>query len=264
MGKSKTIVGLIPACGSATRFPGLPVSKEIYPLALDKPNSNSESKLKVVSFYLLDKLRLGGARRAYFVLRKGKWDIPNYFREGSIVGLNLAYIVADDTPGTPYTIEVANPFIKNDTVLFGYPDILFKPQDCYKHLLERLYRTSADVIVGLFDLFPGQLTDRVNIGKNGFVSSFEVRSTTPETKPGWAIAAWTPAFTNFLHRFIRRHKEGKVESEPTSELFLGHVLEASLKEKMRINSVYFSGQYFFDIGTPGGLYRALVNQSLWS
>jgi glucose-1-phosphate thymidylyltransferase len=263
MKRQSNIVGLIPACGEATRFPGLPVSKEIFPITHDEFESSKGPHLSVISSYLLQKLKMGGAHYAYFIIRKGKWDIPNYYLEGSLVNLKLAYIVSGGTPSVPNTIEEAYSFIKNDLVLFGYPDILIRPDDIYNQLVYRLNSIEADVVIGLFDLFPGQLTDRVDIDKNGYVHSIDVRSTSPDSKPGWSIAAWKPAFTSFLHHYINPQNYEETDQYQAKESFLGNVFEAALGEGIKINSVYFSGEHFWDIGTPKGLNKALQDKSQW-
>ncbi|WP_233744930.1 hypothetical protein [Leptodesmis sichuanensis] len=59
------VIGLIPCAGQATRLAPLPLSKELYPVGL---RSLPDGKLrpKVVSHYLLEKMRLAGIRKAFF------------------------------------------------------------------------------------------------------------------------------------------------------------------------------------------------------
>ena len=84
---------------------------------------------KVVSHYLLEKMRLAGIQEVYIVLRPGKWDIPAYFGDGSALGMHLAYLILGVPFGVPFTLDQAYPFVRNATVAFGFPDMLFDPED---------------------------------------------------------------------------------------------------------------------------------------
>ena len=78
------VVGLIPAGGEATRIAPLPCSKEVYPIGLRHMNEECRVVPKVVCHYLLEKMRVAGIKKAYIVLRDGKWDIPAYLRDGAL------------------------------------------------------------------------------------------------------------------------------------------------------------------------------------
>ena len=75
----REIVGIIPAAGKATRVSPLPCSKEIFPIGFSNMEDAQVIRPKPVGQYLLEHFRRAGAKRAYIVLRKGKWDIPEYF-----------------------------------------------------------------------------------------------------------------------------------------------------------------------------------------
>ena len=144
------VVGLVPAAGSGKRIAPLPCSKELFPIGVQGSGGNSEPRAKVVSHYLLEKLRIAGITKAYIVLREGKWDIPAYFGDGATLDLHLAYVVISDSSGPPDTLDRAYPFVKNQFVAFGFPDILFVPEDVFAQLLERQTSTNSDVVLGLY------------------------------------------------------------------------------------------------------------------
>lgn len=263
MDQALEIVGLVPAAGRADRLSPLPISKELFPIAFDTSVDPELPHLRLVSHYLFEKLRLGDAQKTYLVIREGKWDIPNYFLDGAGVGLNLAYIVTAQTPGVSFTVDRAYPFIKNDLVLFGYPDILFQPPDAFKQLVDRLRAVSADAVIGCFDLFPGQLTDRASWRQDGRITKLDVRSTGPDGVPGWVIAVWTPVFTEYLHKYLANLASKNPVGKPLPEIFLGHIFQAALGEGLHVNRVYFSRQNFWDIGSPEGLQKALEDKERW-
>src|SRR5262245_1136547 len=102
----------------------LPCSKEVYPVGF-RPTQDGSSRPKVVAHYLLEKMRAAGINRAYFVLRPGKWDIPGYFGDGSILDMHVGYLILGLPFGVPFTLDQAYPFLEAATVAFGFPDILF-------------------------------------------------------------------------------------------------------------------------------------------
>ena len=52
--------------------------------------------------------------------------------------------------GVPFTLDQAYPFVRDATVAFGFPDIIFDGQDGFVKLLDRQLQTGADVVLGLF------------------------------------------------------------------------------------------------------------------
>ena len=125
-------------------------------------DENGTVRPKVVSHYLLEKMRLAGANKAFIVLRDGKWDIPKYFGAGSMLDMNLAYLMMGLPYGAPYTADQAYPFLKNSLVAFGFPDILFGPDDAYCQLLQRQAAVHADIVLGLF---PADRSEERRVGK---------------------------------------------------------------------------------------------------
>ncbi len=81
------IVGLVPAAGIASRLGKLPYSKEIMPIP------GMKDKSSVLSENLVRYFRLAGIHNLYFIIRKGKWDIPEYFGDGSSFGVNIGYLM---------------------------------------------------------------------------------------------------------------------------------------------------------------------------
>jgi glucose-1-phosphate thymidylyltransferase len=83
------IIGLIPAAGQATRIAPLPCSKELYPIGFRTVPGSDGLRPKAVSHYLLEKMQIAGVRKAYFILRQGKWDIPAYWGDGEMLEWTL-------------------------------------------------------------------------------------------------------------------------------------------------------------------------------
>ncbi len=85
----------------------MPCSKELFPIGLRPVEEGRSVRPKVICHYLLETMRLAGISKAYVILRDGKWDIPAYFGDGSLVGIHLAYLMTRLPFGPPYTVDQA-------------------------------------------------------------------------------------------------------------------------------------------------------------
>lgn len=265
----RNIVGLIPAAGQASRIAPLPCSKELFPIGFRDVKGKRGRDAKVVSHYLLEKMSAAGVRRAYIVLREGKWDIPKYFGDGSAVGIHLAYLMMGVPDGPPYTLNQAYPFIEQSLVAFGFPDILFKPDDAFVQLCARQEATRADLVLGLFQAHNSCEMDMVETAPNGVVMSIQIKPSVTRLKQAWIIAVWSPVFTHFMREFLSRvameKERGKsISTTRQSEVSVGQVIQAAVQERMRVQSVVFPGHRYLDIGTPDGLAKAVSRPNFWS
>lgn len=223
---------------------------------------------KVVSEYLLEKMRIAGAQHVYFVVRGGKFDIAEYYGNGSRLGLRLAYLMMAEPYGPSFSIAQAAPFVMDSFVVFGFPDILTKPDDALLRLVTRLRRAGADLVLGLFRAAADVPIDVVVRNADGRVSSLVTKEEQPPRGPsdlGYMLAAWSPAFTAFLIRettaltaIARSGARGPSPSWP-----MGTVFAAAIREGLHVDSVLFEDAHFLDIGTPSGLAAAASFPDVW-
>ena len=255
---SDDVIGLIPCGGHATRLAPLPCSKEVLPIGLRRIRDGSW-RPKVVSHYLLEKMAHGGARRAYFILRSGKWDIPDYYGDGDSFGIDLGYLMTRLPHGPPYTIDQAYAFVRGSRVAFGFPDILFGPHDAFDRALQRLALTRSDVVLGLYRAHPGY-SDLVEIDQTGRVLELLIKQSKTKLTLGWVFAVWSPQFTEFLHDYLTVPRTSAQQPDPLlpGELSVGHVIQAAVREGLRTDSVSFPQHDYLDVGTPEGLQQALA------
>ena len=245
---SRPIVGLVPAAGEGARIGRLPCSKELLPVGVVQPRPD---RPRVACEFLLRELRDAGAERAYVILRDGKWDIPAYLGDGHEMGLPLAYLLMRLPYGVPYTLDQATPFVHDATVLLGFPDIMFTAdRPVYPRLLEALDAAGADVMLGLFPTDRPEKGDMVGLDADGRVRSIAIKSPTTALRTGWVAAAWTPAFTHFLHEEVTRRGARPPDG---GELHLGQVLRAALDAGRDVRGVSFPEGRYIDIGTPDEL-----------
>lgn len=257
----REIIGVIPAGGRGTRLGPLPCSKELLPVGFHGTDRSTGLHPKPIGQYLLEYFRRAGARRAFFVIRKGKWDIPEYFGDGSSLDMSIGYLIMNLPYGAPYTIDQAYPFVREATIVFGFPDILIEPEDAYPRIVEHLNTTNADVVLGLFPTDQPHLCDPVELDDHGRIRQIHVKPHQSNVRTTWAIAAWAPSFTQFIHEHLaglEREPASKSRSRP--ELHMGHVIMAAIESGLKVEGVHLPEARFLDIGVPENLIRALRTQ----
>lgn len=257
---SGEVIGLIPAAGIASRLSSLPCSKEVFPIGFHMGSKDSEVRPKVACEFLLERLRIAGIRKTYIVIRKGKWDIPDYLGDGSVLGIHIAYLMMGLPYGSPYTLDQAWPFVQGARIALGFPDIIFEPSDAYSRLLIHLEATGADVVLGLFPSTKPHKMDMVETDAKGNVLNIDIKPKETALRYSWMIAVWTFEFTRFLHNYLERNcvhtaSVSGVESEP--ETYMGDVIQAAVRAGLKVVSETFSSGFCVDLGTPEDLSRVM-------
>ena len=260
-------VGLIPAAGKGRRIAPLPCSKEIFPVGFGDIRDNGRRRPKVAAHYLLEKMHLAGAQKAYIVLSKGKWDIPAYLGNGSRLNLAIAYLMTDLPWGVPFTLDSAFPFVETKHVLFGFPDIIIQPDDIYLRLIDRMEASQADIVLGLFPAVHPQKMDMVDLDDDEIVQGIQIKPAQTNLKWTWIIAVWHFTFTRFMHDFVRHHLETIVAhcddgNHPHHlEVCVGDVIQAAIESGLVCDRILFPQGRYIDIGTPEDMVSAVQMQT---
>lgn len=264
----REVIGLIPAGGRATRISPLPCSKELYPVGFHRLDQAGGLRPKVVCHYLLEKMRLADITKAYIVLRNGKWDIPAYLGDGKMFDMQFAYLMMDLPFGVPYTLDQAYTFVQDAIVTCGLPDIIFQPDDAFVRLLTRREETNADVVLGIFPTDKPHKWDMVDLDDNGRIRQLVIKPVQTHLRYAWAIAVWTPVFTDFMHNYLpaieklKEEENTENQSSDQRELFLGDVFQAAINNHLKLEAVLFPDYTCLDIGTGDDLLRVIHSMTL--
>jgi glucose-1-phosphate thymidylyltransferase len=243
--KEEKLIGIVPAAGIASRLGNLPFSKELLPLNFEG------GQVKVVSSYLLETMFLAGVCQIHVVLRKGKWDIPEYFGSEFREETAIAYHIARYSYGVPFTVNQVYPFIRDKNVLFGFPDILFKPTEVFISLKEKLEESDAPLVLGLLPVSRPDKFDMVEVNDNGILERIVIKPKEGESGLAWSMAAWKPEFTEFLNNFIHKALRTKSDQQLTnSEFHFGDVIISAMEAGMKVEGVAFEKGISIDLGTP--------------
>ncbi|MGE0310441.1 MAG: NDP-sugar synthase [Lautropia sp.] len=268
----RDLVGLVPAAGRATRISPLPCSKELLPIGWQRDPADATRRPKVVSQYLLERMQAAGASRVFFIVRDGKWDIARYYGDGSRLGLPIGYLNVGAPWGPPFTLSQAAPFIGDADVVFGFPDILVQPVDSFSPLLARMDTTGADVVLGLFECRadePGDVVERHADGRVASLVTKEERPVRPDRYVCWMFAVWRASFTRFMREEcgrLARVAAARVAEDPLAkapEWPVGAIVAAAIRAGLHVDSHFFAGGRFLDVGTPEGLTAAPAFPLVW-
>jgi glucose-1-phosphate thymidylyltransferase len=251
------IIGLIPAGGKASRLGKLPCSKEVFPV------KDKNGQIFVISSNLISYFQKAGILNIFFIIRKGKWDIPEYFGDGSHMNVNMGYLIMNKPYGTPFTIDQAYPFIKENIVSLGFPDIIFKPADAFVSLKTKFLKGNADIILGVVPHKEFLTTDMIEFAHNGEIKDIVIKQNRPDLRYGWFIALWRPSFTEFMHKFladfIQKNPDGllRYDGMPGRELYIGDIMRAGLTTNLTIEHIIFKDGRYIDLGTPESVYEKI-------
>lgn len=251
------VVGLIPAAGLAKRISPLPGSKELFPIGFHEVTANGQSLIrpKVVSTYLLDSMFNAGAKKVWMVLGKGKWDIMNYYGDGSAFGGHISYLMMEHQWGMPYTLDQASPWLGNETVLLGMPDTIFRPGNAFKQILGKHHESGADVTLGIFPTDQPQRLCPVVLDADDNVVELTDKPAQSDIMNTWGCACWSSKFTRFMHEYLAS------TSKSTTEVVLASVFQAAMQDGLSFKGTFFEDGEYIDIGTPDELVVTVRNFS---
>jgi len=149
-------------------------------------------------------------------------------------------------------------------VAFGFPDIIFDPDDVFDRLLGHLLASNSDIVLGLYPAHDFRVMDMVEVDENGHIHSLVLKPVQTFLKYTWICGVWTSIFTEFMHQFLAsvelknnldKFKEQKIDAQ--GELPIGAVIQAAIEKGLRVEGVPFLNGTYIDIGTAEGLEKAV-------
>jgi len=218
-------------------LPDRELSKELMPFG--RPGTGREP---VIS-HLLRCLGQADIDDMIIVLRDDKTDIADYLANPKWGGSNFSITMTPGTSGVPETVALGVRDAGARNVAFGFPDILFEPQDAFVELMYQLDNSEADVVLGLFPTDTPEKMDMVATDKRGRVTGIQIKPDSTTLELTWILATWTPRFSAFL-------------TDNNDGSHLGHAFQLAMAEGLIIHSVAFGSGRSLDIGTPDDLARA--------
>jgi len=239
--RSSTYVGLIPAAGVGSRLPDRTGSKEVLPVA------GLHGRQQPVIAHLLTSMKFAGVTEVTAVIREGKHDVSDYLSKEYWPQFLFSRLFTPGTSGVPETVAIGLKQIGTRNVLFGFPDILFEPQEAFQSMISELENGPADVVLGLFPTLTPTKMDMVKVDSAGRVLDIEIKPSTTALSSTWILAAWNPTFSQYLLTAVEKD---------AALAHLGEIFQQAILEGLIIGSISFDVGRSIDIGTPGDLARA--------
>jgi len=250
---SEKIVGIVPAAGKGSRLAPFPCPKELFPVGYQdfEVNGVHQKRPKVVSQYLIENIIDAGARRILFIVGDGKSDILKYYGNGSKFGIDIAYLYQEELSGMPGALNLAAPWTKDATVIFGMPDTIIEPSNAFSKLIEFHKKSDAVLTLGLFRTStPGKFGMVETDADHNVIYTVDKPAATTLSNM-WGCACWSPVFTELLSEFLQKNKyTGK-------EIVLGDVFNYALEKGLCVKGLLFDDGQYIDIGTTDELDSAL-------
>ncbi len=242
MSQTSRVTGVIPAAGFARRLgDAISGSKEVIPVA-ERP----------AAAHLMERLSRSGVDRAVVALRRGKWDVVEALRPAHLHGVELAYVIVDETPSVAHSIAPALRLASGDLIALAFPDVIFEPRDALAHMVQARASSGADVVLGLFPTDAPERVDMVRLDEAGRPLEIVIKQPDCGLRYSWTLAVWTPHFTDYL----LSHLDDDPAAGPTGELQVGEIVQKAITDGMEVAAVAFDDGYYLDIGTPDDLARA--------
>ena len=216
-----TVVGVVPAAGYALRLQPLPHSKEMLQVG-GRP----------IMDYLVDRMRAGGADEIRVVTRREKEDVIAHCER-----LGASVVLAEPPTINASLAAGVEGLAPADTVLLGFPDSLWMPDDGFRRLAETV-ESGPDVALGLFDAPGVEGSDYLVLDESGAITDIDIKPVEPRSTWIWGCAAARA-----------RALEGLADVEWPST----HMLELRARG-VDVAGVPLSSVYL-DIGTPSSLER---------
>ena len=252
------IAGIIPAAGRGTRLAPLPFSKELFPLGYQNVEINGKRQWrpKTVSQYLVERMVRAGVERIFVILGTGKEAIMEYYGNGNRFGAHMAYLFQEELQGMPFAIDLARPWLKDETVLFGMPDTIIQPANVFRLMLEAHVSRNADLTLGVFPTTTPQKFGMVELDEDDRVIRNVDKPRQTDLKYMWGLACWSPSFTELMGSFLEENRH------VNREIVLSEVFEYAYREKFNIRALRLDDGEYLDIGTVDELRNAIERYSI--
>lgn len=247
------ITAIIPAAGRGSRLLPFPCPKELFPVGYQDylVGGKTEKRPKVVSQYLIENLIHAGAQTVFLIVGADKWDIMRYYGDGSRFDVRFAYLYQEHLTGMPGAIDLARPWVGEDTVLFGMPDTIIEPKNCFERLLADHRAHECDLTLALFPTDNPAKFGMVDVAATGAVRATIDKPAHTDLKLMWGAACWSSRFTKLLGTFLmERPYAGR-------EIVLGDVFNHAIEIGLAVRGCTFDDGKYIDIGTASELDLAL-------
>lgn len=175
--------------------------------------------------------------------------IKQYFGEGNRLGVKISYITQEEYRGTAHATGYAKEFVKRDSFLMIYGDIVTDRQ-LFKEIVEEYTNCESDALISLLQVENPQNFGIITLNKNGHVTKI-VEKPSPEMNVGNLANAGIYVFPPIIFDAIEQTTLSK-----RNEFELTDSLEIFIKKFKKTIFGMILTSYWNDVGLPWQLLEA--------
>jgi glucose-1-phosphate thymidylyltransferase len=185
------------------------------------------------------------------VVSDRKPEILRYLADGSSLDIKIAYVVQSEALGLAHAVDSACRWasITDSNCCLALPDTICEPEDAIARVKEELVTSDADLVLGVFPTDAPTQLGPVRTDDDGYVTQVLDKPKETDLANTWALAAWSPRFSQLLHEEVERGAD--------TDVILGEIFDRASRSGLRVRAVEFSDGTFYDAGTRAGLAAVL-------
>jgi glucose-1-phosphate thymidylyltransferase len=247
-------VGVLPAAGIASRLHPSRYLKELLPVTYLVDDAASTASPVPVINLSLRALKSAHVQRCVVSISERKPELMRYLGDGSDFELQIAYVLQPNPTGLAAAVDLAYDWTHDSYSCLLLPDTVVHPFDAMAKVRQVVLDSMPDLVLGVFPTDMPEQLGPVRFDSANRVLEVQDKPPVTDLRNTWAMAMWSPRFSELLHHSVRN---------ATRQLTLGEVFNQAVQLGMDVRSICFEGGSFVDIGTVRGISRMLeVGQML--
>jgi glucose-1-phosphate thymidylyltransferase len=253
--RTKEYVGVLPAAGIASRLSPSRYLKELLPVAYLVDDQTSTARPVPVISLSLRALSEAGVQRCVVTISDRKPELMRYLGDGADFQLQLAYVQQSTPSGLAAAVSLATDWVRDSYSCMLLPDTIVNPYKAMRSLREAMDLEELDLVLGVFPTEVPEQLGPVHFDADGYVHEVLDKPASTNIRNTWAMAIWSPAFTELLHQSVASPAGG---TQP-----LGEIFNLAVQKRMHVKAVWFPHGSFVDIGTVKGLSQMVEFSKTW-
>jgi glucose-1-phosphate thymidylyltransferase len=241
-------VGVLPAAGIASRLQPSRYLKELLPVTyLVDDEARAARPVPVISLSLRA-LKVAEVQRCVVTISDRKPELMRYLGDGSDFDLRLAYVQQSAPNGLAAAVDMAYEWTQGCYSCMLLPDTIVHPFEAMKCLRQVVIESRPDIVLGVFPTEMPEQLGPVRFDSSNRVLEVQDKPAITDLRNTWAMAIWSPRFSELLHRSV---------ISAASPRTLGEIFNEAVQLGMDVRSIWFPEGSFVDIGTVKGLSQML-------
>jgi glucose-1-phosphate thymidylyltransferase len=171
-----------------------------------------------------------------------------YLGDGSDFDLRIAYVLQSVPTGLAAAVDLAYEWTRECYSCLLLPDTVVHPFEAMGSLRQVVVEHMPDLVLGVFPTAMPEQLGPVRFDSENRVLEVQDKPQITDLQNTWAMAIWSPRFSELLHDSVRNS---------TKPLAVGEVFNQAVQLGMDVRSVWFAEGSFVDIGTVRGISKML-------